>query len=276
MTVVSLVITMHGTAHASDSFLTVRQADGTLQVVETQQPKLVAVRSWRGAMAYWGLARLEPNMSTFDWLRQQARRASEQASPEAFAQMLAEELTTATNALKRRQFVHPENTGLGIHFTAYERVKDYWIPELFQIRNWTDESYRTVRPEGFVVTRETFGALQNEPRTPAHGQPDHRLTVHDALHNGVLLYFNNGDPALFNPVANSVFKTFQELLRRRVVRDPLDLKTHAALVRRPIELISRLLGDFCVENSRAIGGALHDLCIAPDGTYYSTCGDCKP
>jgi hypothetical protein len=223
-----------------------------------------------------GLAQLGPNISTFDWLHQQARRASEQASPEAFAQRLAEELTNATNALRRRQFVHLEDTGLGIHFTAYERVNDYWIPELFQIRNWTDESYRTVRPEGFLITRETFGALRNVPRTPDHGHPEYRLEVHAALRDGTLLGFNNGDPVLFNPVANAVFATFQELLLRRVVRDSGDWRTHTAFARRPIELISRLLGDFCVENSRAIGGAPHDLSISPNGTYGSICGDCKP
>jgi hypothetical protein len=227
-------------------------------------------------MAFWGLAQLEPNTSTLNWLRHQASRAIKHASPEAFAQALAVELTNATDALRHKQFVRREDTGLGVHFTAYEHVNDYWIPELFQIRNWADESYRTVRQGGFVVTRETFGALRDKSRDPTHGQPKYRLAVHEALHAGVLLSFNNGDPMLFNSVANAVFDTFQELLRRGVVRDPLDPRTHAAFIRRPIELISRLLGDFCVKGSRAIGGRTHDLCILPDGTYCSTCGDCKP
>jgi hypothetical protein len=140
MTVVALIITMHCTAHASDSLIAVRQEDGTLKVKETQKTKLIPVRPWRGAMAYWGLAKLGPNMWTLDWLRQQASLAREQDPPEIFAELLAQKLTHAVNTLTRQSFVRPENTGLGIHFTAYERVRDYWIPELFQIQNWTDES----------------------------------------------------------------------------------------------------------------------------------------
>jgi hypothetical protein len=54
--------------------------------------------------------------------------------------------------------------GLGLHFTAYEHIDGYWIPELFQLRNWTDESYSQVRTSGFEVRRESFGSVERWPQ----------------------------------------------------------------------------------------------------------------
>jgi len=56
MTVVAAIITHAATAHATDSLITHEQRNGTLKVQEWEQPKVVKVDAFRGAMAYWGFA----------------------------------------------------------------------------------------------------------------------------------------------------------------------------------------------------------------------------
>ena len=160
-----------------------------------------------------------------------------------------------------------------MHFSAYERIDGYWVPELFHIRNWEKETYSAVQ-EGIIVTRETYGASQGtRDRSEADGDPVQRLVVHKALQDGLMFIFNNGDPLLFNPFASSVFSAMQEIRRRGYLRNPSDAQTHLALVRRPIEIVSRLLSDFAQKGMRVVGGKAHDLAIAPTGDVESTTGD---
>jgi hypothetical protein len=272
MTVIATIITRNFTAHATDSFITTVRTDGSRDVVEDQASKLIRVPAWRGAMAYWGLARLGPDWNTKDWLDTQARGAGSHASPEGYALALANELT---RELSRRAFRRPADSGLGIHFTAYEYLDGYWIPELFLVRNWTDTSYSAVRPAGFLVTRETFATLQNlVDRPPEQREPTNRRTVHAALHQNPLMFrFNNGDPALFNPIGDSVLNTFSTLYGRGHVHDSTSVQTHLSLVRRPVEVVSKLLKDLAEPASLVIGGRPHDLAISPSGQYESTTGD---
>ena len=147
MTVISTIITRHYTAHASDSLVTTTGPDGARSVVEEQQSKLVRVPGMRGVMGYWGLARHGSDWNTLEWLRGQATRAQESSSASEFADAL-------NCVLSNRRFAKPADAGLGIHFTAYERVDDRWVPELFLVSNWTDTSYMAVQPQGFRATRE--------------------------------------------------------------------------------------------------------------------------
>ena len=78
-------------------------------------------------MGYWGLAQCQ-NWSTLDWLQGRAQTASQFSDPEQFANALAADLNGALANLPLTPFLEK---GLGIHFTAYERINDYWIPELF-------------------------------------------------------------------------------------------------------------------------------------------------
>jgi hypothetical protein len=163
---------------------------------------------------------------------------------------------------------------LGIHFTAYERVSDYWVPEFFHIRNWINPPYSALNPAGFTATRETYATLMDLLERPAaHKEAGFRLKVHEALHSGVLFRFNNGDPVLFNPIANALIDTVQPLRARGHLREPSDARFHFALVRRPVEVVSRLLADVASAAYRHIGGKPHDLAIVPDGTTESTTGD---
>jgi hypothetical protein len=270
MTVIATIITSHFTAHGTDSFVTRPNADGTYELLESQDTKIVRVPRWRGAISYWGLASDNAGWSTLKWLRDRAAEAERYASAEEFARSIAADLTSELSA---RRFRTPLHRGIGMHFTAYERIRGYWIPELFHIRNWVTPAYDAVDPAGVSVTRETYGAVQRTKRLDEHREPLYRLAVHRALQSGRMLVFNNGDPRLFNPIAESLFTAMEEVHRRGLLRDPTDAETHLALVRRPIEVVSGLLRDFAKPNMRIIGGKPHDLAIAPSGDVTSTTGD---
>jgi hypothetical protein len=268
MTVIATIITSHYTVHASDSFITERQPDGSLVVKESQQTKLVRVDAWRGAMAYWGVASYQ-NWNTIDWLRAKANSAGTYGSPQNFAEALASELTVEVSARSRAV-----KKGIGIHFTAYERVDGYWVPELFLISNWTDLSYVSCRT-AFTATRETYGTYkQIEERSSEHGNRAHRLEVHSALQNdAALFHYNNGDTLLFNSVAKGIFSSFSLLMQRGQVADHASVRTHLSLARRPVEVASKLLSDLARKESIVIGGKAHDIAISPNGEYHSTTGD---
>ena len=120
MTVVAALITRHSTAHATDSFLTIVKGDGNREIVEDQKPKVVSVKHWRGALTYWGLAQYG-QWSTLDWLRRQAQVASKFSSPEEFGNAIATDLNEEFTKLP---LTNNADKGIGIHFTAYERIND--------------------------------------------------------------------------------------------------------------------------------------------------------
>jgi hypothetical protein len=271
MTVIATIITKHCTAHSTDSFLTERDSAGRITPVESQASKLVRVNAYSGAISYWGLARQAADWDTHQWISDQAGRAASHGSPERFSSHLASALTIA---LRGRRFRSEKERGLGLHFTAYEHIGGYWIPELFQIRNWTDESYSHVRTSGFEVRRESFGSVtMTSDRCAADGSVERRMAVHAMLQAGGMLRFVNGDPSLFAPLGTAVLGVFAELYSRGDIADGDSDDTHLSLVRRPIEVLSRLLADLTPKDKRLIGGKTHDLAIRPGPRYHSTSGD---
>jgi hypothetical protein len=271
MTVVAAIVTRHCTAHASDSFLT-QAIGGDLKVVESQATKLVRVERHRGVIAYWGLARHPQGWDALRWLRAEVGSAQAHASPQAFADHLALSLNTRFQGLAVPKPVH---RGFGLHFSAYEFVDGHWIPELFAIRNWGDLSYTTIHPDGFRVTRETYGhVVGTQERSALDAAPERRLAVHRALHDSpLLLAYCNGDPGLFMPLAGAVLNTFLELSKRRQAHETTSPRAHLALVSRPIEVVSGLIRDFSPPRARAIGGRTHGVAVTPGGIYHSPSGD---
>lgn len=269
MTVISTVFSRSCVVHASDSFITERRQDGTFHVSEPARSKIVKVRQWRGAMTYWGLATFG-SWSTWDWLNERARLANRFASAEEFAVDTAEQLE---RQLRGMHFTRPTDAGIGIHFSAYERQRDYRIPELFLISNWSDVSYSALRPNGVGMSRETYHTMTSEPPSDAHGALELRLKVHEFLLQGNLLIYNNGDPVLFNPAANGMAAMFIELARRGPSRTQQDTSKILAMARRPVEIVANAQRDFCDPGKRLVGGKAHDLAITPDGGYLSTTGD---
>jgi hypothetical protein len=276
MTVVATIITKQWTAHSSDSFVTVSEKNGNLTVIEAKRTKLVRVEAFSGAISYWGLSRhpastkTESTWDTLEWLRTEARKAKSYGSPSVFAQHLADSLTTL---LKKRRFPVELQKGIGLHFTAFESVSGYHVPELFQIRNWADESYARLRPDGFEVRRETYGAAMNTAeRSPEHSSDNHRMYVHKRLQEGTLLYYANGDPTLFMSVAPAIFEGFKRLRERGLLDHPNSAKAHLAMVRSPVKTVADLLRAFSPRHKRAIGGVLHDLAVRPGQIYKTTTG----
>jgi hypothetical protein len=275
MTVISAVISQHYCAHASDSFLTILKDDGVREIVENERTKLVHVPRLRGALAYFGLAQIESRgkvvWSTLDWLKQQAQKTAT-STPEEFAQRVAVGLNTE---LAKYSFKRERDKGIGIHFTTYERVKDYWVPELFLISNWVSPLYADIRPNGIGVSRETYHTVTQVPPAPEHRNVEFRTKVHEVLHSGKMLIYNNGDPELFNPVAQAMLQNIGQLVQRGLMKAVTSDREHCAVVRRPIETVSKFLSDFTTEDKRWIGGKLHDLCVSPGGICWSSSGDCS-
>jgi hypothetical protein len=272
MTVVAALITRRCTAHASDSYITAARTDGFLEVLESQATKLVRVPSWRGVIAYWGYAGGKPGGETLDLLLSEAARAGEHGSAEGFAHRLADALT---DMVAGRRFAKPTDGGIGLHFTAYERVSDYWVPELFLVSNWADSSYGALRPRGFSVTRETYATMRGLAEGgKEHGELSHRLEVHAALHQQhMMLRYVNGDPALFNPIAQAMLGCFEIMEARGELKDAESVETHLNLVRRPVESVIHLVSDFAPLGRRRVGGRAHDLAVSPGGVYESTTGE---
>lgn len=269
MTVVSTVISRFCTALASDSLITVRQPDGTYQPIESQKSKVISVTSWRGALAYWGLATYG-RWSTFDWLKDRAAGANRFSSPQEFAHAIAAQLNSE---LSEMHFQRSTDAGLGIHFTTYERVNDYWIPEFFLISNWADPSYAALRPDGIGVSRETYHTIANVSPSDDHAHASVRLQVRAFLQEGKMLIYNNGDPLLFTQAANGVSAIVGEIARRGHLKAPEEIATYRSIARRPIEILANAQHDFCRPGTQIVGGKLHDLAITPGGLYSSSTGD---
>jgi len=269
MTVISTLVTTHCTVHASDSLLSIPQPDGTYKYVEWQRPKIVKVEKWRGAASYWGLAKASTyKWCAYDWLRGMANQGAVHSSPEEFADAVAHGLNRTLSRLRE-----PVDPGIGIHFTAYERIQGYWIPELFLITNYTDPWYGCVNPAGVRVSRETYHQLTNEDPRPEHREDEYRLRVHNALQNGLIFIYNNGDPEMFNPVAGAMFNALRIARTRGKLRDVSDIKTCIAIARTPVAVVSAIQRDFFQSNTRIVGGKVHDLAITPTGSYQSNSGD---
>ena len=273
MTVISTIITRRYTAHASDSLIT-PFGDHEKEDREWQKTKIIPVRHWRGAMSYWGLATTDQGWNTVTWLRERAHNTRHFESEESFARALTKDLT---QEIENIRFSEPRHSGLGIHLTVYERVKDYWVPELFKVSNWTDNSYTAVFPDGFKLERVTFRTLADPPmdEQPEHGEPMYRLEVHRQLQAGLILTYNNGDPVLFNQPAGALSNMIRTLVARGVLKDLQTPQAVCALARRPIEVVMAVQRDFCSSEDVRVGGRPHDLAITPEGEYWSGTGDDK-
>jgi hypothetical protein len=165
MTVISAVITRYCTVHASDSLITKRKEGGTYEPDEWEHSKIVPVHRWRGAMSYWGLAKHPAhNWSTVDWLQDQVKSAGQESTPEEFAQRVTVNLA---EAISKMSFAKPVDSGIGIHFTAYEYIDNRWIPELFLISNWADTNYQSLLDMRGNLTKpqqiETYLAMARRP-----------------------------------------------------------------------------------------------------------------
>ena len=270
MTIISTLLTRFCTTHASDSFITVEE-NGKYSIKESQRTKIMPVKHWRGAFTYWGLAESTTyKWSTYEWLLAEANHSNQYSSAEEFAATVADKLN---DRFAKMRFKKPLDKGIGIHFTVYEYINDYWIPELFLISNWADPMYASLRPEGIGYSRETYHATFQVPPDPKHREIKYRLDVYNFLQQGGILGFNNGDPEMYVPTSNAILNSLIKLNRRKSLITFDSYKPNLSFARRPIEIVSEIQRDFCIEGKRLVGGKPHDYAIRPTGETYSTTGD---
>ena len=131
--------------------------------------------------------------------------------------------------------------------------------------------------------------MQNMPSLPEHGNPEFRLMVHYALHRAdALLVYNNGDPLLFNPVANAIFESLRVITERGELGDSQNPETYRRVAKTAIEVICQIQQNMVrqerqvtqtspqttvILGKRRIGGKAHALAITPDGVYLPVSGD---
>ncbi|MCC6602226.1 MAG: hypothetical protein IT327_03390 [Anaerolineae bacterium] len=282
MTVITTVISKVCTAHATDSLITVKSNDGKREVLEREKSKVVCVRPWRGAMSCWGLGKIE-NQWTIDWLHRKTAKANQFSSPEEFAAYIKDQLN---NSLSRMRFGRPLEAGIGIHFTAYEYVDGYYIPELFQLTNFKDPSvgsssrYRELYQEGVIVRREAYENYANDnknerdrPHRSEHRLPKHRHELREFLNAGGILLFNNGDTFMFNAAISGILSMFNISRERKVLDLPEEPATFRKIALWPIDQVCKVQENFVIEGYRLVGGKRHNISITPQGEYESDTGD---
>ena len=272
MTVITTIISRFGVVHATDSLVTELQSDGTRKVTEWRKSKIVPVKHYRGIMSYYGLAKCG-SWNTYDWLKAKAANARKYKSPERFVRALQKDLNRELKAIPVRD---PKDKGIGIHFSAYERISDYWIPELFYLTNFETAQYKSLAPDGVHLGRETYHTIVNVPASLKHRLKRCRLVVHDFLNTkrNILIY-NNGDPIMFNAAANSIMNMFQTVAQRGQLKKSVNLNTYLKVGRRSVELVSEAQQYFCRKGSRTVGGKPHELGVTPNRQYYTTHGRAK-
>ena len=115
--------------------------------------------------------------------------------------------------------------------------------------------------------------IANVDPTDDHSQKEYRMKVKEHLSKGEFIIYNNGNPNLFNPIFNGASEVLYHANKRKVLKDFSSVQDTVPLVKRPIELISKVQKDLFKENSRVGGGRIHDVSIDNMGNFYSTSGD---
>lgn len=274
MTIISTIISRHYTVHSSDSLITRINDKSVREPIEWEKSKIIRVDAFRGIMSYWGLAWYKTpdyDVFTYDWLHNRAKLARQYKSPEEFARSVADDLNRELSKVK---FANLVDSGIGIHFTAHEYTDGYWIPEFFLISNWEDVKYQRVRSSGVGISRETYYVDPDWGHNQDIAAPEFRMKVHAFLQEGRLLIYNNGDPIMYNTVANGISRAVSELSLRGALKGIDERHSLIALAQRPIEVVSAVQRDFCKEGTRLVGGRIHNLAVtSANGEYYSTSGD---
>jgi hypothetical protein len=279
MTVISALISEKGTSIASDSLRTVILKEKRT-ALEWTKSKIISLPKFRGSISYWGFA---GTLRSFDektkkaiwywnvhsWLTHKCKNPKED-NVEDFVNNLKEKLNITLKGIRFKNMI---DSGIGLHITSYEYIDGFWIPELFLISNYKDESYKDIGTLSY--SRNTYKTIAHTQPKPDHRDKLYRLKVKQYLMGGGLIWYNNGDPILYNTVASSIFSSISIAKQRMSLKDFKTLTDTLPLVKRPIEIISTIQRDFYKPDMRIVGGKTHDLAISPHGEYYSTSGGDK-
>jgi len=275
MTLISALISKKGVAVATDSMLTAVNKDGSHYYLELQKSKIVPIPKLKACISYWGFAgtlkEIPKDANNPQWLWQTHSWLNDQSvnpkfsSLDDFTKDLRERLDTEMNKLGIAK------QGIGLHITGIEEVNGYRIPELFLISNFKDPTYREIG--NLEYSRHTYHTIAGVDPAHEHGKIEYRREVNKFLNETGFIIYNNGDPIMFNPFANSFFNSFNEAQRRGVAKNIDSVDDTIPIVRLPIEVVSSIQRNFYKSEKKLVGGRVHDLSIAYDGTMKSTSGD---
>jgi hypothetical protein len=264
MTVICTLLTSACVVHATYSYIHQVEPDGTLKIIESQKPKIVAIRHFRGAISFCGIGYIGRHRM-LDWLSKQAEEASRFETPDEFAGWLCQQLDGLLGKITCAQ----QSKGIGLHFTVFESLKFGSVPELFWITNWNGAF--SVQPK-VSAQRQTIITVANVlPGTPQPIEQE-RMQVRNALNSPhAFLRYNNGDPELFNRQANAIVDSANILRdRQALISDRLEYAGRLALM--PVESVSRLQRELSPRGTRRVGGRNHQLIITPNGEFSSNTG----
>jgi hypothetical protein len=268
MTAISALITKDWIAAASDSLLTEYYPNkNQIKHIEFKKSKIIPIRKFKGAAAYWGLAKID-KWTTYDFLKSLAADSDKFDTFENFANNMRDKLSQKLDSIS---FSNPTYKGIGIHLIGYESIDNKNVPELFLISNYTDTSYSNVG--NLSISRNLFKTLPDDLRINGETIEGQRKQIIDFLNQGRTFIFNNGDPALFNPAANAIHGMFNVAMSRQVMKN--DYKKYMKLASRPIEVIKILQKDFFIKDYIRVGGKIHHLLITERGDFISDTGDNK-
>jgi hypothetical protein len=266
MTAISALITKNWIAAASDSLLTeFHPTTNQITFIEFRKSKIVPIRKFKAAVAYWGLAKVG-HWRTYDFLKSLASDADNFETFELFANNMRNKLKDKIDGFN---FTNRLHKGIGIHLIGYETINNIQVPELFLICNFTDPTYSRVGD--IAISRHLYKTLPVEYRSDNHTFEAQREKISEFLNQNRLFIFNNGDPLLFNPAANAIHKMFKTALERGVLKN--NHNTNLKLVSRPIEIIKKVQSDFFESDNIRIGGKIHHLLITNRGDFISDTGD---
>lgn len=265
MTVISTVVTHLGVVHATDSLITTLTSDGVNTPVTWKGTKILKIQSMKGAMSFWGLARIDAKKwSIMNWLECKVHGSGSFSNPETFAVQIANELN---NEYTRLGIASEPRYGLGIHFTAYENINGHFVPELFLISNLGDPLYSSIRAGGFGATRETSATAFNMRENIGQTESILRLMFHKWLSQGNYLIFNNGDPILYNYSAKAMNNMIKTLLGRNAFRPLNKLIEYVNIASFPVDTVAYIQRKLCRKGTQIIGGKTRHLSVDPNGVY---------
>lgn len=259
--------------------LSFRTKSGAAEPVKGAATKIVRIEKFTGAISYFGLATLPGGQRTLEWLREQASKAESFESAEVFANHLRDELNSI---LGKATFRNPLDKGIGMHFTAFERVNGELIPELFAITNFSSTDYNALHMDGVHATRETFANVrdrlnendsQNGPfkndvsDRSEHGAPRYRNAVLDFLRSGRILLYNNGNPRLFNIAQKALLDMLNYATSVHILQLPLTPALLRRLAQFPISYAVMVQQHFFKRGFRPAGGRTRNLSVTRDGSY---------
>jgi hypothetical protein len=267
MTVISTILKRDHIAFASDSLITMSMS-GKFEVVEEQEAKFILFPKLKCIAGYWGLARVYDSnknlkWSIHDWLTRQVKEAEKFDTIRSFGLQLKKDLD---NIFRIGAARHVESQGLGIHLAGFESFGNFRVPELYLLTNYGFK-------DGFYV--KTRKALEFSARayptckgaTDLNTDDEKIQLVKSFFEDGKTMIFNNGDPILFNSLANGLGAL--HLHTRPHLRN--EFKDEIAFLKFQSSYGIQLSKDYQQKFYRAdqvrVGGMIHSKILTSDGLW---------